>query len=153
MSRELSNKYIPQLKGLVDARVEQELYRAFTAMYRYFDIELKNIENKSTSTAVANVREQLNLFAARFATPLIEPTGDTLATISQEEGALVAGDIPNLDASKIVSGTFPLARLDGDVLKTDNNLAEDTTGAPNVNTGFTIIKDNAGNSRKVMTCT
>lgn len=144
-------KSLPNLRGLVDARAEQEIYRAFNALYEHYDAELKRIESNASLQAVASVRKQLDLFAANLAAPLINPVGNELATAGQET-TLTPADIPNLDAAKITSGTFPLGRVPANLLKTDVALTVDVTGAPNVNTGKTTIKDNAGNTVTVMVC-
>lgn len=141
-------KSLPNLRGLIDGRAEQEIYRAFDAVYEHFDNELKKLEAIASSQAVASVRKQLDLFAASLAVPLINPVGDELATAGQET-TLTAGDIPNLDASKITTGTFPLVRLPTNILKTDALLAI-TPGAFIVG-GKTTIKDNVGNSVEVLT--
>jgi hypothetical protein len=143
------NPFTPKLRGKIDAGVEAEIVRAFDQMYNHFHNQLKELQAK---TAIQETRvrqiESSPLFAAGLAAPLIEPTGTDLATIAPE-GTLVVSDIPNLPASKITSGQIPLARLDGDVLKTDDNLSK-TLGAP-VADGFVIIKDNGGNLIKVIT--
>lgn len=144
-------RYSINLRGIIDARVEQEINRVLADIYNHFENEIKSIESRTTPAAISAVRKELDLFAANLAAPLIDPTGNELASIQQQE-ALDVADIPNLPAAKITSGTLPLARLDAQVLKSDDGLAEDTTGAPNVNTGKVIIKDNSGNSINVMTC-
>lgn len=144
-------KDLPQLRGLIDARVDAEINRAFENLYRYIDEKIKSAEGNAKDSSIAEIRRQVDLFASRLATPIIEPSGTELATIQQERTLEVA-DIPNLPANKITSGTIPLARLAATVLKTDDGLLEDIVGAPNVNTGKVIIKDNNGNSIKVMTC-
>lgn len=143
--------YLPNIRGLVPDRVEAEIQRAIKAIYEHVNNEIVRIEKTAGKVNTTEIKRQVELFAGGLALPLTDPVGDNLATAGIET-ALVPADIPNLPASKITSGAFPLARIPTNVLKTDTALAEDITGAPNVNTGFTIIKDNAGNSRKVMTC-
>lgn len=143
---------LPKLRGLVDAKVEQEIYAIFQHIYRYIDNKAEEIAKSGVSLSTAEIQRQVNLFAAGLATPLIEPEGATLATVGQEVDVIDVSAIPNLPAAKITSGVFPLARIPTNVLKTDDALTEDVTGAPNVNTGKVVIKDNNGNDIKVMTC-
>lgn len=141
------NKSIPNLRGLIDPRIADEIHRAFTDLYRYVDEELSNIKIDNPDIDTRIIR-QLNLFTSRLATPLIEPSGNDLATVQQER-TLSPTDIPNLDAAKIITGTFPLARLATSIVKTDDAFTI-TVGAIPVG-GKITLKDNNGHTVDVLT--
>lgn len=143
-------EYLPNIRGLVDARVESEIQRAFKAIYEYVNNELSRIEKTTTSANSTEIKRQLQLFAGRLALPLTDPSGDILATAGVET-TLTPADIPNLSAAKITSGAFPLARIPTNVLKTDDTLTKIVTAAPYANDGYITVKDNSGASIKIMT--
>lgn len=158
---------IPELKGKVEPKVETELYLSFKRVYEYIDAkirtEISTIEDKITAGTLSH--EDFNGLVGVFTTPLIGGTSDSLLqSIQQTFGSqianiilaspnglagapsfrsLVVGDLPN---------GIPLGHLDSKIVKTDDGLTEDIIGAPNINTGKITIKDNAGNSIKLMTC-
>lgn len=164
--------YLPDLRGLIDARAETKLYAAFSRMYDYFQNELKKLRDENQELLNINLAKQsrdFTAFVGAYAQPLPGGVDDpVLQSIVNSFGeqdpnkvfagptpsfrVLVVADIPNLSAAKVPTGVFLLAQLDPKVLKTDDDLTEDVTGAPNINTGKIILKDNDGHSIKVMTC-
>lgn len=148
------NPFAPQLRGLnLDPRVAQEIEAAFDRLFNFYENRIKEIESKTSSTSfkVEEIRSS-KLFSGALANPLINPTSGNLAEVAQQGQAIDVSQIPNLPASKITSGNLAIARHATNILKTDDGLNEDVTGAPNVNTGFITIKDVAGNVKKIMTC-
>lgn len=141
-------KYFPNLRGLVDARLEQELSLFVQRIYDYYDDKIKKIESNATSSAISSVRKQLDLFAANLAVPLSDASGDKLATVAEDK-VIEVSDVPNLPTSKITSGALPLARLDIKIVKTDDAFTI-TPGAVPVG-GKVTLKDNNGNSVDVLT--
>lgn len=171
MADTVVEQLIPRLKGLVDPRAEQEIVLAFKRLFNYYDAKIADLQSRTikSSTQIQTI-QQNPLFSGALATPLIDnTTGSNIGTAAQST-SLTPADIPNLPASKITSGTFNVARIPSldvskittgvfglailptNILKTNTGLVEDTTGAPNVNTGKTRIRDNAGNLVFVMTC-
>lgn len=166
--------FLPNLSGLLEnPRAEQAIFVAFLRIYEYFTNKLKiqeDILKKLIVEAGKLSPEDINGLVQVFSTPLAGSSFNDplLQSIIQSFGpqgvntvfagptpsfrALLTGDIPNLDASKITSGAFALVRLPTNILKTDATLIENVVGAPNANTGKTLIKDNAGNQINVMTC-
>lgn len=135
-----------------DPRIAQEIQLAFEQICSYYDGKIKELSDKlkESSRKISGI-ESSPLFSGALATPLIDATGNELATAGIDR-ALSPSDIPNLDASKVNSGTFNLPRLDIKILKTDDGLSEDISTAPNVNIGKVRIKDNSGNSIYLMSC-
>jgi hypothetical protein len=143
-------EYLPSIRGLVPARVEAEIHRAFKALYEYVDNELAKIERTATTINSDEIKRQLQLFAGGLAIPLTDPVGDNLATAGVET-TLTPADIPSLDTAKITSGRFPLTRIPTNVLKTDDTLTKIIAAAPYANDGYITIKDNSGADIKIMT--
>lgn len=158
---------IPDLKGKVEPKVETELYLAFKRVYEYINAKVKTeisaIEDKIKAGTITH--DDFKGLVGVFTTPLIGGTSDSLLqSIQQNFGSQVANVLfasPNGSAGEptfrsLTVGDLPngisLGHLDAKILKTDDNLAEDIVGAPNVNTGKLIIKDNNGHTIKIMTC-
>lgn len=133
---------MPQLRGIVDPRVEQELNRTLERIYAYYDAKLKEVETKTGTTISARVRQEFGLFSAGLAAPLADGTSDELATVGTDK-ALEVSDVPNLPISKI-TGTLPLAQTASEVLLTPDNLTK--TPGVFVITGKITITDNDGNT-------
>jgi hypothetical protein len=141
-------QYLPNIRGLVSDRVEAEIHRAFKALYEYIDNQVAKIETTTTTINTNEIKRQVQLFAGGLALPLTDPSGDNLVTAGVD-AILTPSDIPNLPASKITSGTFPLTRLPINILKTDDAF----TIVPGlfVVGGKIIIKDNFGNFVEILT--
>lgn len=159
---------LPELK-MLDPKAETEIYQSFKRVYEYIDsvirTKLNEIETKIKAGTVAP--EDFNNLIGVLSQPLVGSsiTDPLLQSIIQSFGpqnanhvfagpspsfrSLVAADIPNISGAKITSGTIPLARLDNKIIETDDGLSK-TLGAP-IADGYIIIKDNAGNSVKVIT--
>lgn len=153
-----NNTFLPRLRGLVDNKVEQEIVQAFIRMYNFFNQEndkLREELNKTGNRVVAI--EQSSLFAGRLAIPLIDTDITDVAQLAQQGETLNISQIPNLPASKIVSGDFGAinrinrAKLDDDVLHTEDGLTKIVAAAPYANDGFITIKDDVGNSVRLGT--
>lgn len=170
------NKLLPRISNLVDPKVEREITASILRIYDYFNSKLQN-QQASFDNELAKrdaefirYRNDVTSLVGVFSTPIAgsSSTDPVLQSLMNNFGpqtatfvfagptpsfrALVAADIPNLDTGKLTTGTLLLARLDTEILKTDDGLTEDIAGAPNVNTGKVTIKDNNGNRISVMTC-
>lgn len=170
---ELQRK-LPELKALDNPRAALELITTFQRIYEYIDFGLQQVRNKIEEQVKSGElsSDDLNGLVGVFFQPLAgsNVSDSLLQSILQNFGSqvanlvyaspngssgepnfrnLVSQDIPNLNASKITAGVFPLVRLDTKIVKTDDTFTK-TLGAP-VTDGFITIKDNAGNSVKIMT--
>lgn len=172
---------LPDLTSLFNPRAEREITNVVIRIVDYFNNKLKLQQEefdkklKDTTDNFNKILEDPTSLVNLFATPvigssttdpllqnLIQNFGSQVANVvfASPNGAsgnasfrlLVALDIPNLDSGKITTGVFGLDRIPTNVLKTDVALVENIVGAPNVNTGKTLIKDNNGSSINVMTC-
>lgn len=174
------NILLPNFKGTLDSRVDREITTSIIKIVDYFNQKLakqkqefNDIITKLTNefkTAQEDVTGLIKIFSTGVVgSDTSDPLIESLTQQFGQQGAflvfavgsiaaapsfqlLASGHIPNLDAAKITIGVFSLGRLPTNILKTDVNLAENVSGAPNVNTGKTLIKDNSGHSVNVMTC-
>lgn len=73
------DKFIPDLRSLVNPRAEQQLHDAFTKVYEFFERKLallKEENNKLMAKQAASFQETSNLVQGIFATPLIGSEGN-----------------------------------------------------------------------------
>lgn len=168
---------LPNIQGLVDSKAETQIYRAFLSVYEYFTAKLNEQQrefDRKLSIATKETSSNLNSLIGVFSQPLAgsTTTDPLLESLIQNFGSqdankvlaapdgisgnalfrfLVANDIPPISAAKITTGVLVLARLDTKILKTDDDLSVDITGAPLPSNGFIIISDNDGHNVKLLT--
>jgi hypothetical protein len=170
------DKLMPNIRGQVPEKVERELYLAFRRLYEYIDVALNRIHTELSEEIKSGElsSDDLNSLIGAFSQPLVgsSTVDPLLQSIIQSFGPQAAdtvfsapagaagsplfqllsqSHIPNLNASKITTGTLALARLDTKILQTPNALTKTIVGAPYANDGFVNVSDNAGNSVKLMT--
>lgn len=165
-------KLLPDLKGLVDPKVELRLSRAFNDLNNIIaqnqiaaqkKIDALQAQVDATKQTTDNVNGLIGILGQ----PLVgssssDPFVQQLASVSGPQSAHLfysgpsSGGAANPTFRVIVIAdlpiNIPLSHLETKILNTLTALAEVTTGAPNTNTGYTIIDDNNGHSIKVMTC-
>jgi hypothetical protein len=142
---------IPEIRGL-DPQLKTQFYIAFMKMYEFILSKVSQIDAATREQLGKEIKtsaeSNYNSLIGAFAQPLVgsDSRDELLQGFSD---TITVGDIPNLPASKITSGRLPLARLDDKVIHTDDAFTK-TLGAPATD-GYITIKDDAGNSVKVMT--
>jgi hypothetical protein len=155
---------LPKLTGLVEPRVELQLHIAFRRLYEYMNYKLKEYQKAmiaqtaKSSEDIQASQNEFNSLIGVLSNPLVGSSvqDPLLQSIVQSFGpqaanSVFAGPEPAfkpLTVSYLPNG-IPLSKLDTKILKTDDNLNK-TVGAP-VADGYIVIKDNNGNSVKVIT--
>lgn len=163
-------KLLPELRGVVDPKAELQLYLAFRSIYEYIDNALAALE-KSLSEKVANgslsskdVSSLVNLFSTPLAgsnindpllQSIVQSFGSQAANLVFASPSGAAGNplFRALVAADAANNLWPMTKLDQKVVKTDDGLIKDVTGAPIANDGFVTLKDNNGHTVKVGTVT
>jgi hypothetical protein len=133
-------KYIPRLRGLIDAKVERELVSAFEQMYSYLDQRIKEFAKLGSPISSADIQrifnEQAPILLNQLVIPLIgEQVDDALTQIqlTPDENSLFqlksekgqANGYASLDGTT----TVPVAQLGSGVADATTFLRGDRTWA------------------------
>lgn len=151
---------LPRLRGLIDDRVDRELYMAFLRVYEFIKSESRRLEQSAVSTSEVRTQqiiEKTTELVNNFATKLIKGTGNGNNPLQQ----LGSGTVTSVNASGnslfSVSGgpitesgtfTFTLSSQGANTI-----FAGPATGAATIPTFRAIVKEDINIPFKLTTST